>query len=93
MTHNPHSAPNEATTDHYFDARLYRQRTAIKRTNAWLNSFKTLLEHYETNVQNWLTFHFLDFTVLLLHKRPPNEKPWTDSTTAVQSFIADLFVL
>jgi len=75
IAHNPHSAPSDAAADHYFDAELYRQRTAIERTNAWLDSFKTLLVRYETNVQNWLAFHFLAFTVLLLRKIPPNEKP------------------
>ena len=29
----------------------------------------------ETNVQNWLAFHFLAFTVLLLRRIPPDEKP------------------
>ena len=75
IAHNPRSASSEAATDHCFDAELYRQRTAIERTNAWLDSFKTLLVRYETNVQNWLAFHFLAFTVLLLRKIPPNEKP------------------
>ena len=41
---------------------------------AWLDSFKTLLVRYETNVENWLAFHFLAFTVLLLRKIPPNEE-------------------
>ena len=75
IAHNPRSAPSAAAADHYFDAELYRQRTAIERTNAWLDSFKTLLVRYETNVQNWLAFHFLAFTVLLLRKMPPNEEP------------------
>ena len=90
MAHNPHPAPNEAAAEHYFDAELYRQHTAIERTNAWLDSFKILLGHYETDVQNWLAFHFLAFTVLLVRKIPPNEKPWTGSTITVQSFIRDL---
>ena len=75
IAHNPRSAPSEATADHYFDAELYRQRTAIERTNAWLDRFKTRLVRYETNVQNWLAFHFLAFTVLLLRRIPPDEKP------------------
>ena len=75
IAHNPRSAPSDDAADHYFDAELYRQRTAIERTNAWLDRFKTLLVRYETNVQNWRAFHFLAFTVLLLRKIPPNEKP------------------
>ena len=75
IAHNPRSAPSEAAADHYFNAELYRQRTAIERTNAWLDRFKTRLVRYETNVQNWLAFHFLAFTVLLLRRIPPDEKP------------------
>lgn len=39
MAHNPRSAPSDAAADHYFDAERYRQRMAIERTNAWLDSF------------------------------------------------------
>lgn len=72
---NPRSAPGQDRANYYFDDELYRQRTAVERTNAWLDGFKTLLVRYETNVQNWLAFHFLAFTVLLLRKIPPEEKP------------------
>ena len=75
MAHKPRSAPSDAAADHYFDAELYRQRTVIERTNAWLDSFKNLLVRYETNVQNGLASHFLASAVLLLRKIPPNEKP------------------
>jgi len=75
MAHNPRSASSETAADHYFAAELYRQCTAIGRTNAWLDSFKTLLVRDETNVENWLAFHFLAFTVLLIRRIPPNEKP------------------
>ena len=75
IAHNPRSAPSKAAADHYFDAELYRQRTAIERTNAWLDSFITLLVRYETNVENGLTFHFLAFIVLLLRRIPPDKNP------------------
>ncbi len=71
IAQNPRSGQKEAAADLYFDEKLYRQRTAIERTNAWLDGFKTLLVRYETNVDNWLAFHFLAFTVLLLRKIPP----------------------
>ena len=38
--HGPRSAPSEAAADHYLGTELYRQRTAIARTNAWLDSLK-----------------------------------------------------
>ena len=73
--HNPRSGQKEPADDLYFDTELYRQRPAIERTNAWLDSFKTLLVRYETTVENWLAFHFLAFAVLLLRKIPPEPKP------------------
>lgn len=72
---NPRSRKSEAAEDTYVDPELYRERTAIERTNAWLDSFKTLLVRYETSVDNWLAFHFLAFTVLLLRKIPAEHKP------------------
>ena len=65
------SGQKEAAANLCFDEELYCQRTAIERTNAWLDGFKTLLVSYETNVDNWLAFHFLAFTVLLLQKILP----------------------
>ena len=70
IAQKPHSGQKEAAADSYFDEELYRQRTAIERTNARLEGFKTLLVRYESNVDNWLAFHFLVFTVLLLRKIP-----------------------
>lgn len=68
---NPRAGQPETTDEVYFDEELYRHRAAIERTNAWLDGFKTLLVRYETEVENWLAFHFLAFAVLLLRKIPP----------------------
>lgn len=72
---NPRSRPEEAAAATCLDTELYRERTAIERTNAWLDSFKTLLVRFETSVENWLAFHFLAFAVLLLRKVPLDQKP------------------
>lgn len=52
----------------YFDEQLYKRRIVIEQANAWLDSFKTLLVRYETNVENWLSFHWLAFVVLFLRR-------------------------
>ena len=52
----------------FFDPELYRRRTFVEHTNAWLDSFKTLLVRYETSVGNWLAWHWLAFAVLFLRK-------------------------
>ncbi len=55
------------TDDAPLDPELSRRRLVIERLNAWLDGFKTLLVRYETGLQNWLAFHWLAFTVLLLY--------------------------
>lgn len=72
---NPRSRKSEEATDTYLDTELYRERTAIERTNSWLDSFKTLLVRFEANADNRLAFHFLAFAVLLLRKIPPAQNP------------------
>ena len=71
---NPRSDQKKEAEDQYFGTALCRQRTAIERTNSWLDSFKTLLVRFETSAENWLAFHSLAFTVLLLRKIPPDYK-------------------
>jgi hypothetical protein len=50
---NPRARKGDDTQDTSLYPELYRERTAIERTNAWLDGFKTRLVHYETNVDNW----------------------------------------
>jgi len=65
---NPRSAHEPPTDWTYFDEELYKRRTVIEHANAWLDSFKTLLVRYETNLENWLSFHWLAFVVLFLRR-------------------------
>jgi len=43
--------------DEYFDQELYRQRYSIERTNAWMDSFRSLLNRFDTTVASWLGFN------------------------------------
>lgn len=65
---NPRSGGKRGDEWTYFDEELYKRRTVIEHANAWLDSFKTLLVRYETNVENWLSFHWIAFVVLFLRK-------------------------
>ena len=65
---NRRSGVKEETDYRYFDEVLYQRRSVIEHANAWLDSFKTLLVRYETNVNNWLSFHWLAFVVLFLRR-------------------------
>jgi transposase len=50
----------------YFDEQLYKQRFVIERTNAWLDSFKTLLVRYEVKLNTWIADHFMAFVIIFL---------------------------
>ncbi|MBD3906250.1 transposase [Chryseobacterium muglaense] len=60
---------NGSDTDEiYFDEILYHQRYAIERTNAWLDSFRSLLNRFDTTVSSWKSFNYLAFMVIALRK-------------------------
>ena len=54
--------------DEYFDQELYKQRYAIERSNAWMDSFRSLLNRFDTTVASWLGFNYLSFIVIALKK-------------------------
>lgn len=49
-----------------FDDELYEQRHTIQRANAWMDSYRTLLNRFETIVDNWKSFNYIAFIVILL---------------------------
>ena len=54
--------------DEYFDQQLYDERYSIERTNAWMDSFRSLLNRFDTTVSSWLGFNYLAFMVIALKK-------------------------
>ncbi len=54
--------------DEYFDQKLYDHRYAIERTNAWMDSFRSLLNRFDTTTQSWKGFNYLAFIVIALKK-------------------------
>ncbi|TCI82712.1 transposase, partial [Tenacibaculum sp. M341] len=54
--------------DYYFDEKLYKERYAIERTNAWMDSFRSLLNRFDTTITRWKGFNFLAFIVIGLKK-------------------------
>lgn len=57
-----------ADRDEYFDPQLYKQRYAIERSNAWMDSYRSLLNRFDTTVASWLGFNYLSFMVIFLKK-------------------------
>ncbi|UUV20248.1 IS5 family transposase [Paenimyroides aestuarii] len=54
--------------DEYFDQELYNERYKIERTNAWMDSFRSILNRFDTTVISWLGFNYLAFIVIALRK-------------------------
>lgn len=54
--------------DEYFDQELYNERHKMERTNAWMDSFRSLLNRFDTTVASWLGFNYLAFIVIALKK-------------------------
>ena len=57
-----------------FDDELYEQRYSIERTNAWMDSYRTLLNRFETKVSNWKSFNYIAFIVILFKNINKNKK-------------------
>jgi len=58
----------EVNDDKLLDELLYKERYSIERTNAWLDSFRTLLNRFDTSVSSWKAFNYIAFMVILLKK-------------------------
>ena len=53
---------------HIFDEELYKKRSVIEHANAWIDGFKALLVRFECLVKNWISLHFMAFSVIFLRK-------------------------
>lgn len=51
-----------------FDEMLYQQRYTIERANAWIDSYRTLLNRFETTVSSWIAFNYIAFMTIFLKK-------------------------
>ena len=58
----------EETDGIWVDEVLYAERYSIERTNAWMDSFRTILNRFDTTVDSWKSWNYLAFAVLLLKK-------------------------
>ena len=54
--------------DEYFDKDLYDERYAVERTNAWMDSYRSLLNRFDTTVESWKGFNYLAFIVITIKK-------------------------
>ena len=53
---------------HIFNEELYKDRTVIEHSNAWIDGFKALLVRFEFSVRNWVSLQFITFSAIFLRK-------------------------
>jgi transposase len=51
-----------------FDELLYKERYTIERMNAWMDSFRSLLNRFEVKTSSWMSFNYMAFMVMLIRK-------------------------
>lgn len=69
---NPRNGNNDEII--VFDQMLYEQRYTIERTNAWMDSYRTLLNRFETTISSWKAFNYIAFITIFLKKIYKNKK-------------------
>lgn len=45
--------------DIIFDELMYQQRFVIERTNAWMDSYRTMLNRFDTTWKSWNAWHYI----------------------------------
>jgi transposase len=60
--------------DDYFDQKLYDQRYAVERTNAWMDSYRSILNRFDTTLASWKGFNYLAFIVIAIKKMLKKKK-------------------
>jgi transposase len=63
----------QATEYQYFDEELYKHRTVIEHSNAWMDGFKAVLVRFETKSANWVALLLMAFSVRFLRKIKQNK--------------------
>lgn len=55
---------NTGSKEEYFDQELYDQCYIIERTNAWMDSFRSLLNRFDTTTESWKGLNYLILFVI-----------------------------
>ena len=56
------------------DGLLYVECHSIERINAWMDSYRTILNSFETTVQNWKSWDYIVFIVILFKEMLEKKK-------------------
>ena len=58
----------------FLDELLYSQRCRIERTNAWIDSYKSVLNRFDMPLYSWKAWNYIAFMLILLKKIRKEEK-------------------
>lgn len=58
----------------YIDDELYAECYSVERINVWMDSYRTILNRFDTTVSIWESWNYLAFAVILLKKISRNRK-------------------
>ena len=53
---------------------MYKERFVIERTNAWMDSFRSILCRFDTTVSSWKGWNYLTFAIVFLKKNSQIKK-------------------
>lgn len=72
-------APNKRNgekldSEDFFDELMYQERFVVERTNAWMDSFRTLLIRQDTSISSWWAWHFIASTCWMVKRLAKQKK-------------------
>ena len=54
--------------EEFLDELLYKERYSIARTNAWMDSYRSVLNRFDTTLASWEGWNYVAFILILLKK-------------------------
>ncbi len=59
---------NNQDSDNFFDDKMYDDRYMIERTNAWIDTYRSVLTRFDTTITSWESLNILACVVICLKK-------------------------
>lgn len=60
--------------EEFLDELLYKQGYCIERTNAWMDSYRNVLNRFDKTLSSWKAWNYIAFMLILLKKIRKGEK-------------------
>ncbi|WP_010252058.1 transposase [Myroides injenensis] len=70
----PNNRNRNNNENNYFDKKLCKVSYSIERTNAWLDSFRSLRNRFNPTLSSWVAWYFMAFIIIGLKKFEKTKK-------------------